>query len=308
MTGMVQAHTVRWLLVGVLAAATADAGAGALESLTLRKIKETGIISLGYRDGSFPFSYLDDRQRPIGYSMDLCQHIVGAVKRRLQLDDLQIKWTPVNSSTRIPMVANSTIDLECGTTTNTVARQKYVAFAVTTFVAASRVLAKNSSQIRGLEDLRGKSVVSTAGTTSIARLVEVNAAMSLRMHILAGKDHVQSFRMVESDRAVAFAMDDVLLYGLIATARDPSSYTVTEEPLSVEPYGIVLRKGDPEFKALADDTIVGLFRSGEIHAIYRKWFESPTPPRAVNLKLPMSAALKRAIAKPTDSGDPADYR
>jgi glutamate/aspartate transport system substrate-binding protein len=306
MTGVARARVVHWLLAGMLVPMAVCAWAQ--ESLTLRKIQETGVISLGYRDGSIPFSYLDERQRPIGYSMDLCLHIVKAVKRRLQLDDLQIKWTPVNSSTRIPMVANSTIDLECGTTTNTVVRQKYVSFAVTTFVAGSRLASKRSSHIRDLEDLRGKAVVSTAGTTSIARLVELNTALNLGMTILAGKDHVQSFRMVESDRAVAFAMDDVLLYGLIASARDPASYTVTGEPLSVEPYGIALRKGDPEFKALADETIVSLFRSGEIHAIYRRWFEAPIPPRPVTLGLPMSDALKSVIARPTDSGDPAHYR
>jgi glutamate/aspartate transport system substrate-binding protein len=305
-TEVARARVMHWLLAGMLVSMAA--GAWGLESPTLTKIQETGVISLGYRDGSIPFSYLDEKQHPIGYSMDLCLHIVNAVKHRLQLDDLQIRWTPVNSSTRIPMVANSTIDLECGTTTNTVVRQKYVSFAVTTFVAGSRLASKRSSHIRGLEDLRGRAVVSTAGTTSIARLVEMNAAMNLGMTILVGKDHVQSFRMVESDRAVAFAMDDVLLHGLIASARDPSIYTVSGEPLSVEPYGIALRKGDPEFKALADETIVSLFRSGEIHAIYRKWFESPIPPRPITLGLPMSESLKNVIARPTDSGNAADYR
>lgn len=306
MAGNARATVLRWLLATLLTLAAG--GVWALESLTLRKIQETGLISLGYRDGSIPFSYLDERQRPVGYSMDLCLHIVDAVKRRLQLEDLQIKWTPVNSSTRIPMVTNSTIDLECGTTTNTIERQKHVSFVVTTFIAGSRFASKRSSNIRDLEDLRGMSVVSTAGTTSIARLIELNAAKNLGMTILAGKDHVQSFRMVESDRAVAFAMDDVLLYGLIANARDPSLYTVTGEPLSVEPYGIALRKGDPEFKALADETIINLFKCGEIHAIYRKWFESPIPPRPVTLDLPMSIVLRNAISRPTDSGDPADYR
>ena len=300
-----RAHALRWLLAILTVAIGAPAFSQ--ESLTLRKIRETGLITLGYRDGSIPFSYLDDRQRPIGYSMDICRLIVDEVRRRLRIVDLQIKLTPVNSATRIPMVANSSVDLECGTTTNTLERQKHVAFTLTTFVAVSRLASKQASDIRGLDSLRGKTVVSTAGTTSVARLVELNGLRDLQMNILAGKDHSQSFRMVETDRAVAFAMDDVLLYGMIAMAKDPSAFVVTGEALSVEPYGIALRKGDPEFKKLADDTIVKLFKSGEIFALYKKWFESPIAPRPINLHLPMSAALKKLIAQPTDSGDPADY-
>jgi glutamate/aspartate transport system substrate-binding protein len=283
-------------------------GATAQESLTLRKIKETGVIAIGYRDGSIPFSYLDDRQEPIGYSMDLCRRVVDAVKRRLGLDELQVKFVPVNSSTRGPMVTNNTIDLECGTTTNTVERQRHVAFAVTTFVAGSRFVTRRNSAIRSLKDLRGKQVVSTAGTTSIALLGALNATRALGMNILAGKDHLQSFHMVENNRASAFMMDDVLLYGLIAVAEDPSAFVVTGEPLSVEPYAIALRKSDPEFKLLVDNTLVGLFRSGEIVTLYRKWFESPIPSSKINLALPMNAALKKVIANPTDSGDPAVYR
>jgi len=300
------ARAARWLLAGMLACGAA--AAVAQESPTLRKIEATGVITLGYRDNSPPFSYLDDRQRPIGYTMDLCRRIVGAVKRRLKLPDLQVKLTPVYSATRIPMVANHTVDLECGTTTNNVERQKQVAFTVTTFVAASRLVSKRESQIRVLGDLRGKTVVSTAGATSLALLVDLNATRGLEMNILTGKDNVQSFYMVQSDRAAAFAMDDVLLYGLLATVNDPASFVVTAEPLSVEPYGIGLRKGDAEFKKLADDTLIALFTTGEIHVIYRKWFESTIPPQQINLRRPMSTALANAIARPTDSGDPADYR
>ncbi|CAG1019765.1 Glutamate/aspartate import solute-binding protein [Burkholderiaceae bacterium] len=302
-----RANKVAYRLVAAVLAALATF-ASAQESLTLRKVKETGVIALGYRDGSIPFSYLDDRQRPIGYSMDLCLHIVAAVKRRLGLEALQVKLTPVTSATRIPMVANHTIDLECGTTTNNAERRKQVDFTVTTFVASSRVATRRPGlPVRTLDDLRGKTVVSTAGTTSIALLVELNATRGLDMNILAGKDHVQSFRMLESKRADAFAMDDVLLYGLIASSKDPSAYTVSTDSLSVEPYGIALRKDDPEFKKLADDTLVELFRNGEVERIYRKWFESPIPPLQTNLRLPVSPALRKVLTSPTDSSDPEDY-
>lgn len=300
-------HTVA---VAVLAVASMLAGTAAAqaESMTLRKIRETGVITLGYRDGSIPFSYLDDRQRPIGYSMDLCREIVAAVKARLQLKDLQVKLTPVSSSTRIPMVANNSVDLECGTTTNTVERQKHVAFAVTTFVANIRLASRRESGIQELSDLRGRSVVSTAGTTSIVLLGERNARDNLGLNVLAVKDHVQSFRMLVAKRADAFAMDDVLLHALIATAADPGAYVVSGEPMSVEPYGIALRRDDPEFKQLADATLVELFRSGRINALYKRWFEAPIPPFGVVLNLPMSASLKKVIARPTDSGNPDDYR
>jgi len=298
-------HAWRWLAPGLVALAC---GASAQDSPTLERIRQTGVITLGYRDASIPFSYLDQRQRPIGYSMDLCLRIADAVKAHLKLDDLLIKLTSVTSATRIAMVANRAVDLECGTTTNTVGRQERVAFAVTTFIAASRFVAKRASALQGFNDLRGKTVVSTAGTTSIRRLVELNAAHDLGMKIIAGRDHAESFRMVETDRASAYVMDDVLLYGLIASSPQPASYAVAGEPLSVEPYGIALQKDDPAFKKLADDTLVSLFRSGEIHRIYKRWFHSPIPPRQINLNLPMSAALAKAIAKPTDSGDPADYR
>lgn len=293
------------LLAGLIALAAVTASAQV--SLTLRKIKETGIISIGYRDGSIPFSYLDDRQQPVGYTMDICRLIVEEVQRRLQIEHLQIKLTPVNSSTRLPMIANNTIDLECGTTSNTLERQNHVAFTITTFLANSRQASKRESKIRDFGDLQGKTVVSTAGTTSIAQLVELNEQDDLRMNILAGKDHAQSFRILETDRAAVFVMDDILLHSRIAMSREPSSYVVTGKPLSVEPYSIVLRRNDPEFKKLADDAILKLFRSDAIHALYRKWFQRPIPPRWVNLNQPMSDSFRKLIRHPTDSGNPADY-
>lgn len=282
--------------------------ASAQESLTLRKVRETGIIAVGFRDGSIPFSYLDNKQRPIGYSIDICFRIIDAVKEKLAMKNVEIKYVPVTSANRLPLIASDIVDLECGTTTNNAERKKRVDFAMTTFVTASSFVTKKSSNIQSLDDLRGKTVISTAGTTSISDLTELNRTRGMGMNILAGKDHVESFLMVAMDRAAAFVMDDVLLHGLVASTKNPSIYRVLNLGLSVEPYGIGLRKDDPEFKKIADETIVGLFKSGEIHGIYRKWFQSPIPPNQITLDLPMNPALKKLIAKPTDSSDPADYR
>jgi glutamate/aspartate transport system substrate-binding protein len=286
----------------------AASAAAAQDSPTLRRIRDAGIISIGYRDASVPFSYLDDRQRPVGYSISICEHIVEAVAKQLGLSRLERRYVPVASATRIALVANGSVDLECGVTTNNLERQKQVAFTVTTFVATSRLLSKKSAPVVRVEDVRGKAVVSTVGTTSIRHLQELNAQRGLALTILASKDDAEAFALVEKDRVAAYAMDDVLLYGSIANARRPEDYTVSEEALSVEPYGIMLRRGDPEFKRLADAAIVALFRSGEIHRLYRQWFQSPIPPKDIVLGVPMHPVLRRVIAHPTDSGDPADYR
>jgi glutamate/aspartate transport system substrate-binding protein len=286
----------------------AAALARAEESPTLRKIREAGVITIGYRESSVPFSYLDQAQRPVGYSMAICERIVDAVKARLGVRDLEKRLVPVTSATRVPLVANGSVDLECGVTTNTVERQRQVAFSVTTFVAASRLVSKKSAPVQTLQDLRGKVVTSTVGTTSLHHLQELYAARGIEMTILPSRDDPDAFRLVETDRAAAYAMDDVLLAATIAGARRPADYLISAEALSVEPYGIMLGKDDPEFKRLADEAIVALFRSGEIDKLYRRWFESPIPPGGINLKLPMSAAMRRVIAHPTDSPDPAVYR
>lgn len=283
-------------------------GSHAQESLTLRKIQETGIVTIGYRDGAIPFSYLDKRRQPVGYSIDICMRIVDAIKDRLKLRSVEVRFVPVTSANRISVVTNDIVDIECGTTTNTAERQKRVAFTVTTYVAASSLVSKKTSDIRSIEDLRGKVIVSTAGTTYIDALTKLRDERNLEMKIVSGRDHAESFRMVETDRADAFAMDDVLLYGLVANASNPSAYTVQDVSLATEPYGMVLRKNDEQFKKLADQAITGLFRSGEITKIYDKWFQSPIPNNQINLRLPMSAALKKAIAQPTDSSAPASYR
>jgi glutamate/aspartate transport system substrate-binding protein len=299
---------LRQTLFGLcLALLLATSSAWAQGSPTLNKIEQTGIITLGYRVGSIPFSYLDERLNPIGYSMDLCYKIVDAVRVRLKMRSLQVKLFPVTSATRIPLVVNGTVDLECGVTTNTQERQKSETFSVTTFVAVSRMLSKKSSNVQTLGDLQGDPVVSTVGTTNIRFLNEANVGRKLDMKILAGLDDAEAFQMVQTDRAVAYVMDDVLLRGLVAGAKNAADFSISEESLSIEPYGIPMTKGDPAFKQLVDDVLVGIFRSGEIHTIYNKWFQSPIPPKGINLQLPMSMALKKAIAVPTDSGDPKLY-
>jgi glutamate/aspartate transport system substrate-binding protein len=274
---------------------------------TLKKVKDTGTITLGVRDSSIPFSYLDDKQSYQGYSIDLCMKIVSAVQKQLGLTSLNVKMNPVTSATRIPLMANGTVDLECGSTTNNLERQRQVAFAPTTFVTANRLLAKKSSHITSLNDMKGKVLVSTAGTSNLKQVVALNSERNLGMTVIPAKDHAEGFLMVETGRATAFAMDDILLASLAASSKEPNEYEITKEALSVEPYGIMLRREDPQFKKVVDSAIEGVFKSGEINKIYAKWFQSPIPPKGVNLNVPMSDQLKAAIAHPTDSGDPAAY-
>lgn len=278
-----------------------------VQAQTLDKIRKEGAITIGHRDASIPFSYFDDKQQPIGYSMDICMKIADAVKAELKLPNLKVNLNPVTSATRIPLMANGTIDLECGSTTNNIERQKQVAFAPTTFVTANRLASKKASNITKLDDMKGKALVSTSGTTNLKQVTELNGSKNLGMNIMAAKDHAEAFLMIETGRAVAFAMDDILLYSLIASSKAPADYVVTNEALSVEPYGIMMRKDDPTFKKLVDTAVINLMKSGELDKIYAKWFTSPIPPKGINLNLPMTAALKKVVAAPTDSGDPARY-
>jgi glutamate/aspartate transport system substrate-binding protein len=290
------------LLLGIAVCGTAGA------QDTLKKIRDSGTITLGHRDSSIPFSYYDDKQQVVGYAMDICYKVVDAVKANLKLKKLDVKLNPVTSATRIPLMANGTIDLECGSTTNNLDRQKQVAFATTHFVTANRYVAKKSSKIKSLADLKGKTVVSTSGTTNIKWATEANAKQKLNMNIIAAKDHAEAFLTVETGRAVAFFMDDILLYSLVASSRNPADWEIGKEAYTVEPYGIMLRKDDPEFKKVVNGAINALYKSGEINKIYEKWFSKPIPPKGINLNVPMSAPFKKVVAKPTDSGDPADYK
>ena len=294
-------------LLPVLALTLTAALASGVQAQTLDKIKKDGAITIGHRDASIPFSYFDDKQQPVGYSMDICMKIADAVKAELKLPNLKVNLNPVTSATRIPLMANGTIDLECGSTTNNIERQKQVAFAPTTFITANRLAAKKASNITKLDDLKGKAIVSTSGTTNIKQITELNGSKNLGMNIMAGKDHAESFLMMETGRAVAFAMDDILLFSLIANSKAPADFMVASESLSVEPYGIMMRKDDPAFKKVVDTAVANLMKSGELEKIYAKWFTSPIPPKGINLNLPISPALKKIFASPTDSGDPAKY-
>lgn len=291
----------------VLAALACAASAGAQEG-TLKKIKETGSITIGHRDASIPFSYYDDQQRPIGYSMDICAKIVDAVKAELKMPKIDVKYQLVTSANRIPLLANGTIDIECGSTTNNAERQKQVDYTNTHFITANRFVALRKSKVKSLADLKGKTVVSTAGTTNIKGITEINAERNLGMNIVSANGHPESFLMVETGRAVAFFMDDILLYGLVATSKNPKQFIISEEAYSIEPYGIMVRNDDPGFKKVADAATAKLYKSGEINKIYNKWFQQKIPPKGVNLNVPMSPQLKKAFANPSDSPDPNHYK
>ena len=272
-----------------------------------REFKSRGAIVIGHRESSIPFSYFDNNDMVVGYAMDLCYRIAAAVKSRLDMPNLQIKLAPVTPANRIQSILSGAIDLECGSTSNNVERQKIVAFSVTYFVAANRILSKKVSGVQTLEDLRGKTVVSTIGTANLKEISDLNAQRHLELTIIAAKDHSEAFNMVETNRAAAFVMDDILLNGLLANSPSSADYVISADALSVQPYGVMMRRNDPEFKKLVDDAIIGIFRSGQLQPIYAKWFQSPIPPSGMNLNLPMSEQLKHAVAAPTDSGDPADY-
>ncbi|AQQ05352.1 amino acid ABC transporter substrate-binding protein [Roseibium algicola] len=275
---------------------------------TLAKIKNSGIVTIGHRESSVPFSYYDDNQNVVGYSMDLCDKVVGAIKEELELPGLQIKLVPVSGATRIPLLANGTIDLECGSTTNNAERGKQVAFGPTHFVAANRFVSKTASELHTLDDLKGKSVVAAAGTTNIRQVEKINSERDLDMGVFASKDLAEGFLMVQTDRASAFFLDDVLLAGLVANSKSPTDYTISSIGLSVEPYGIMYRRDDPRFATVVNKSLSDVFTSGEGAAIYQRWFTEPVPPRGINLNFPMSEELKRAFSHPTNSPDPAEYQ
>ena len=277
-------------------------------SQTIEKIKQSGAITVGHRDASIPFSYYDDNQKPIGYAMDICMRVVDDLKKDLKMPNLEVKYQLVTSANRIPLLANGTIDIECGSTTNNLDRQKQVSFTNTHFVTGNRWVAKKSSNIKSLADLKGKTIVSTAGTTNIKQITEINGQQNLGMNIISANGHPEAFQMVETGRAVAFVMDDILLYSLAAQSRTPGDYEISSVALSVEPYGIMVRKDDPAFKKLVDASTANTDKSGAMAAIYDKWFLKPIPPKGLNLNVPMSASLKKVIANPTDSGDPKDYQ
>jgi len=283
------------LFLGVAAPAeTQDLGG------TLKKVRETGVITIGHRDSSIPLSYLDDKLQPVGFSIELCKHVVEAVKAKLALPNLTVKYNPVTSATRLPLVANGTVDIECGSTANMTSRQTQVGFSYTLFVPQFKWITRTNNDVKSADDLRGKTVAVTAGTNTALFVNKLNNEGKLGMTIMQGKDHAESFLLVETGRAGAWMEDDILIAGFRANAKNPADFKLLDKSYPSDPYALMIRKDDQQFKSLVDETLAALMRSGEFEKLYTQWFERPIPPRAINIQLPMSDALKRAVKEPND--------
>ncbi|MEG0920186.1 MAG: amino acid ABC transporter substrate-binding protein [Comamonas sp.] len=288
--------------VAVAALVCATAGAMAQTSPTLDKIKASGAITLGYREASFGFSYLDANLKPIGYSMDICYKILDAIKAKLSLSELKVSYQAVTSGNRIPLVQNGTVDLECGSTTNLIERHKMVSFSPDIFRYNVRMLVKKSSGIKSIADLQGKAVATTTGTTSFRLLRQADKASKLDITNVPAKDHTESFLLVQGDKAAAFVLDDILLAGQIANARNPKDYEIVGESLRTENQALMFRNDDPVFKQLVDETVGGLMQSGEMEKLYNQWFMAPIPPKGININYPLNAETRDAFAHPTSKG------
>jgi ABC-type amino acid transport substrate-binding protein len=267
---------------------------------TLAKIAETGTMRVAYRESSVPFSYLDNA-KPIGFGVEICERVVDAVKAKVKKPDLKVELQAVTSQNRIPLLMNGTIDIECGSTTNNKVRNEQVDFAINYFYTGTRLMVKKGSGIKNWADLKGKTISTTSGTTNFQVVRKYITTNNADITVLGGKDHSDSFLMLESGRAVAFAMDDILLFGLAANAKNPAEWEIVGDSLQVEPYAVMLRKGDPEFKKLVDETIAGLIKSGEFEKLYKKWFQSGIPPRNANLNLPMNDELRNNLKVMSDA-------
>ena len=269
---------------------------------TLAKIKETGEIRLGHRDVSIPFSYMDDQQKPVGFAMDLCGKVVDAVKAELKLPALQVKLQPIQLSNQIPLIQNGTIDIVCGPATNTLERQKVVTFSNTIFISSIRAVVRKDGPIKTFEDMAGRPVSLTAASTSIGLLAAREQDKKFQVNKILNSDHAASFLALTSGRTEAFVMDDILLASLVANSTAPGNWRLIEDALRTEPYGLILRKDDPQFKALVDRTLGALVKSGEFKKLYDRWFMSPIPPKNVNLNFPITPALQQALDNPNDRG------
>ena len=294
----------RFAVAAALTAALGSASvlpAHAQESLTLKKIKDTGAITLGHRESSIPFSYYDDKQQVIGYSHEMMLKVVDAIKAELKLKKLNTKLMPVTSANRITLVQNGTVDIECGSTTNNTERQNQVGFSTSIFVIGTKLMTKKNSGVKDFADLAGKNVVTTAGTTSERLIRKMNEDKKMEMNIISAKDHGEAFLTLETGRAVAFMMDDALLFGEIAKARKPGDWAVVGTVQSKEAYGCMLRKDDPGFKKVVDAALTKTMTSGNAEKIYNKWFMNPIPPKGLNLNMPLSGEMKALYKAPNDT-------
>lgn len=285
-------HLISGLLVTALfGAGTLQVQADAGDSPTLKRIEERGLVSIGHRETSIPFSYIGDSSEPIGYSIDICMKIVDAIKAELGRDDLAVKFVPVTGQTRIPLIANGTIDLECGSTTNNLTRQKQVEYLSTTFITGTKIASKKSSGITEIEDLNGKIVGLSSGTTNEKAIKAAIADLGLDVKVVPVKDHSQGWLALETDRIDAYGSDDVLLYGLISKSKSPDDYQVTGRYLSFDPYAIMVPRNDSTFERLGRVVMSELMRSGEMETLYTKWFV----PGPTNINMPLSSTLKTAF-------------
>jgi glutamate/aspartate transport system substrate-binding protein len=292
-------------ILGLALADALCAGGARAEELTgtLKNIKETGAITLSFRDSSVPFSYLDDAQKPIGFSLDLCNLVVAKLKAKLDLPNLKVVYQAVNSSNRIPLVKNGTVDIECGSTANTIPRQQEVAYSVIFYAPQFKWIALKSSGLKTTDDLKGKTVAVTQGTNTAQFVAKLNTEKNLGMKILQGKDHAESFLLVDTGRASAFMEDDILLAGLKATASAPDNFAFLSDDFPSDPYGVMMAKGDPGIKQVVDDALTEAMKSGLYDKLYTKWFESPIPPKNINLKFPQSDKLKALVKVPSDKAN-----
>jgi ABC-type amino acid transport substrate-binding protein len=296
MTSHAPSSFLSTLMCGIaLSCAAATATAGQLDT-----IRDTRSITIAHRETSIPFSYFDDQKRPIGYAMDICAKLVIALEKELKIPAIKVTYLPVTSASRIPSIAEGKAAMECGSTTNTAERRKLVDYTIAHFISSARFLVRTDAGIEKVEDLQGKTVTSTKGTTNIKTLERINAERLLKLKVVEAQDHAEAFGMVANKKADAFAMDDVLLFGLRANSADPTAFKVIGKPMTIEPYAIMLPKGDAAFKKVIDTEMRRIILSGEINTIYKKWFEQPIAPKGINLALPMPYMLRDSFKYPSD--------
>lgn len=290
----------RWARKLVISGTLLSLSASPFAADTLARIRETQSVTIAHREASFPFSFLSDNKKPIGYSVDICLKIVEALKRELKMPQLAVHYLQVTPSSRIPSIVEGKADIECGSTSNNAERRKLVSFAIPHFFAGTRMVVRADSGIKNWADLKDKKVVTTKGTTTVKLLNDRDQSRALGLKLIEGRDHNESFSMVESAQADAFAMDDVLLFGLRANAKEPNKFLIVGDSLSTEPYGIMMSRDDPALKTLIDREIARMMLDGEMTKLYDKWFKSPVPPKGANLSMPIGLLLRDNFRFPSD--------